>query len=210
MEPCFPRLLRDFFVRDVLEVAPSLLGKTLVRKFDDGSIGRFAITEIEAYRGDGDLACHASRGKTARNEVMFREGGLVYVYFIYGMYWMLNFVTGEAGDASAVLIRGLDEIEAPRVRAGEESDSVKNFSSVLFACPAAEPTGNALTGIHGPGKIGKILQLDRSFYGENLSDSQRIWIEDSPEQSAFATHPRVGIHYAGEPWVSMPWRYKLI
>lgn len=173
MEPCFPRLLRDFFVRDVLEVAPSLLGKTLVRKFDDGSIGRFAITEIEAYRGDGDLACHASRGKTTRNEVMFRQGGVVYVYFIYGMYWMLNFVTGREDDASAVLIRGVE-------------------------------------GVDGPGRVGKTLQLDRSFYGEVLSESPRLWIEDSPLIAAYTTHPRIGIHYAGEPWVSMPWRFVLV
>ncbi len=167
------RLHRDFFLRDVLEVAPSLLGKTLVRKFDDGSVGRFTITETEAYRGDGDRACHASRGKTTRNEVMFREGGVVYVYFIYGMYWMLNVVTGTEGDASAVLIRGVE-------------------------------------GVDGPGKVGKTLQLDRSFYGENLSDSQRIWIEDTPVVQGYTTHPRVGIHYAGEPWVSIPWRYILI
>jgi len=61
------RLTREFFIRDVLEVAPSLLGKSLVRRYDDGSISRFIITETEAYRGDDDRACHASRGKTTRN-----------------------------------------------------------------------------------------------------------------------------------------------
>lgn len=166
------RLTREFFIRDVLEVAPSLLGKSLVRRYDDGSISRFIITETEAYRGDDDRACHASRGKTTRNEVMFREGGLVYVYFIYGMYWMLNFVTGYEGDASAVLIRSVE-------------------------------------GIAGPGRVGKTLQLDRSFYGESLVDSRRLWVEDSPGTTAYTTHPRVGIHYAGEPWISMPWRFVL-
>lgn len=166
------RISPDFFLRDVLDVAPGLLGKILVRKYDDGTLRRFTLTETEAYRGDGDLACHASKGKTTRNEVMFREGGLVYVYFIYGMYWMLNFVTGHEGDASAVLIRGIDDIS-------------------------------------GPGRVGKILQLDRSFYGENLSESQRLWIGDNPGKVTFTTHLRVGIHYAGEPWVSMPWRFVL-
>jgi DNA-3-methyladenine glycosylase len=72
---------------------------------------------------------------------MFREGGLVYVYLIYGMYWMLNIVTGKENDASAVLIRGVQ-------------------------------------GISGPGRVGKALQLDKSFNGENLFISERIWIED--------------------------------
>jgi DNA-3-methyladenine glycosylase len=167
------RLPLSFFLRDVLDVAPDLIGKILVRKFHDGNIRRFIITETEAYRGMEDLACHASKGRTSRNEIMFRQGGVVYVYFIYGMYWMLNVVTGSEGDPSAVLIRGLDDIS-------------------------------------GPGKVGKALQLDRSFYGEDLFVSKRIWIEDSGETASFTMHPRVGIHYAGEPWVSMPWRYKTI
>ena len=167
------RLDTAFFLRDVLEVAPALLGKILFRTYDDGTIRRFRISETEAYRGTEDKACHAGRGMTPRNAVMFREGGLVYVYFIYGMYWMLNFVTGQAGDASAVLIRGIDDI-------------------------------------HGPGRVGKILQLDRSFYGEYLSESQRIWMEDNPGKVTFTVHPRVGIHYAGEPWVSRPWRFVLV
>lgn len=169
----FGRLQTEFFRRDVLEVAPALLGKILVRRYDDDTVVRFIITETEAYRGTEDRACHAGRGMTPRNRVMFGSGGVVYVYFIYGMYWMLNFVTGPEGDASAVLIRGLE-------------------------------------GVAGPGRVGKTLQLDRSFYGENLADSLRIWIEDSPGTAAYTTHPRVGIHYAGEPWVSMPWRFILV
>jgi DNA-3-methyladenine glycosylase len=164
------RLNSSFFRRGVLEVAPELLGKIIVRKFEDGRNEKFVITEVEAYSGDGDLACHASKGKTARNEVMFREGGLVYVYFIYGMYWMLNFVTGEENDASAVLIRGVQ-------------------------------------GISGPGRVGKALQLDKSFNGENLFTSERIWIENAETVAKFTTSPRIGINYAGEPWISKPWRF---
>jgi DNA-3-methyladenine glycosylase len=166
------RLSTSFFLRDVLDVAPALLGKTLVRHYDDGEIRRFLITETEAYRGTEDLACHASRGKTGRNGVMFDKGGLVYVYFIYGMYWMLNFVTGREEDASAVLIRGLE-------------------------------------GISGPGKVGRMLQLDRTFYGEDLAASQRIWVEESGLTLPYTSGPRVGVHYAREPWISMPWRYIL-
>ena len=167
------RLNGAFFQRNVLEVAPELIGKTLVRKFDDKTIFRYKITETEAYSGDGDLACHASKGKTPRTEVMFREGGLVYVYFIYGMYWMLNFVTGKNEEASAVLIRGLE-------------------------------------GVSGPGKVGKELQLDKSFYGENLETSERIWVEDDNFYSEIVATPRIGINYAGEPWISKPWRFSTI
>lgn len=164
------RLNCSFFQINVLEVAPELIGKTLVRQFDDKTIFRYKITETEAYSGDGDLACHASKGKTPRTEVMFREGGLVYVYFIYGMYWMLNFVTDKKEEASAVLIRGLE-------------------------------------GISGPGKVGKALQLDKTFYGENLETSDRIWIEDDNFYSEIVATPRIGINYAGEPWISKPWRF---
>ena len=166
----FNRLQSHFFQRNVLSVAPELIGKILVRQYVDGTIKRYAITETEAYSGDGDRACHASKGKTPRTEVMFREGGVVYVYLIYGMYWMLNFVTGTEGEASAVLIRGLE-------------------------------------GISGPGRVGRVLQLDRSFYGENLATSERIWIEDTENHPDFITTPRIGIDYAGEPWVSKPWRF---
>ena len=101
---------------------------------------------------------------------MFREGGLVYVYLIYGMYWMLNVVTGKEDDAAAVLIRGVENIS-------------------------------------GPGRVGKTLQLEKSFYGENLSTSERIWIENADTIVNFTTSPRIGINYAGEPWVSKPWRF---
>ena len=168
----YSRLPSEFFQRDVLKVAPELMGKTLVRRFKDGSIERFTITEVEAYRGTEDRACHASKGRTARTEVMFQEGGVVYVYLIYGMYWMLNIVTGKEGDASAVLIRSLERIS-------------------------------------GPGRVGKALQLDKSFYGEDLTTSERIWIEDRGLETEYIITPRIGIDYAGEPWISKPWRFVL-
>lgn len=113
------RLTSDFFLRDVLDVAPELLGKFLVRRFNDGRIERYRITETEAYRGVEDYACHASKGRTPRTEVMFQEGGIVYVYLIYGQYWLLNLVTGKEGDASAVLIRGIEGFPGPG-RVGRE------------------------------------------------------------------------------------------
>lgn len=108
-----PRLSADFFQRDVLEVAPELLGKVLVRRFSDGRIISGRITEVEAYRGTDDLACHASKGRTLRTEVMFGPGGHVYMYLVYGMYWMLNFVTGEQDVPQAVLLRGLESVAGP-------------------------------------------------------------------------------------------------
>ncbi|MCG6188151.1 DNA-3-methyladenine glycosylase [Maribellus maritimus] len=164
------RLSCDFFQHDVIHIAPNLLGKTLIRKLDNKTIHRYKITEVEAYRGTQDLACHASKGRTPRTEIMFHEGGVIYVYLIYGMYWMLNIVAGSENDASAILIRGLE-------------------------------------GISGPGRVGKALQLDKTFYGEDLSTSNRIWIEDSNEKVTIHTSPRIGIQYAGEPWISKPWRY---
>jgi DNA-3-methyladenine glycosylase len=163
------RLTAEFFLRDVLEVAPALIGKNLVRQFDDGRIERYRITETEAYRGIEDLACHASKGRTGRTEVMFKEGGTVYVYLIYGQYWLLNLVTGPEGDASAVLIRGIE-------------------------------------GFPGPGRVGRELQLDRSFYGESLLHSDRIWVEDAEPVSEIKTSKRIGVDYSGE-WSEKLWRF---
>jgi DNA-3-methyladenine glycosylase len=106
------RLAKDFFTRDVLTVAPELLGKILVC-ITDGEPLRYRITETEAYRGVEDRACHACKGRTARTEAMFHAGAAVYVYFIYGMYWMLNFVTGGENEPQAALIRGLEGVYGP-------------------------------------------------------------------------------------------------
>lgn len=107
------RLSQAFFIRDVLEVAPELLGKNLVRVFPDGIIHHYRITELEAYRGEEDKACHARNGKTDRNRVMYENGGKIYIYLIYGMYWMLNITTGPEGFPQAILIRGIDQADGP-------------------------------------------------------------------------------------------------
>lgn len=164
------RLTKEFFSRDTVTVARELIGKGLVRVFHSGELRRYRITETEAYCGPQDLACHAAKGKTSRTEVMFKSGGHVYVYLIYGMYWLLNFVTGHEGDASAVLIRGLE-------------------------------------GFDGPGRLGRELALDRSFYGEHVETSSLLWVEDAPPVQSIVASPRVGIQYAGEPWISMEWRF---
>ncbi len=107
------RLTNAFFQRDVLEVAPELLGKTLVRMFPCGTGRRAMITETEAYRGEEDLACHACKGKTKRTKTMYGAGGIFYIYLVYGMHWMLNVVTGEKDMPQAVLIRGIENFNGP-------------------------------------------------------------------------------------------------
>lgn len=104
MEP----LTYDFFHRPCLEVARDLVGKVLVH--GDRCL---RISETEAYCGEHDTACHASRGRTKRTEVMYAEAGTVYIYLCYGMHWMLNIVTGERGAPEAVLIRACLEAPGP-------------------------------------------------------------------------------------------------
>jgi DNA-3-methyladenine glycosylase len=170
--PGIVRMERSFFTHDVLEVAPGLLGKILVVKSSNDLIRRFIISETEAYRGSDDKACHASKGRTPRTEIMFHQGGRLYVYFVYGMYWMLNIVAGMENDPQAVLIRGLK-------------------------------------GCTGPGRLTKLIGIDRTFYGEDIITSSRIWIEDQGIVPVYKTSPRIGINYAGEPWKSYPWRFYL-
>ena len=95
-----------FFARSAVEVAPDLLGKLLVRQ-RGGDVKRYRIVETESYEGLSDKASHASRGRTARTETMFGPPGRWYVYLVYGMYDMLNIVTGPEGHPGAVLIRGV-------------------------------------------------------------------------------------------------------
>ena len=104
---------RSFYTRDALTVARELIGKSLARRFPDGTVKIYMITETEAYLGEEDLACHASKGRTPRTEIMYHEGGHVYVYLIYGMYWMLNVVTGPVNHPQAVLIRGITDFNGP-------------------------------------------------------------------------------------------------
>lgn len=98
-------LTPDFFHRDALEVAPELVGKILVRTFDDGTEIRERIAETEVYRGEEDLGCHASKGRTKRTELLFGKSGVIYVYLCYGMHWLMNVITGEADQPQGVLFR---------------------------------------------------------------------------------------------------------
>jgi len=107
------KLTAQFYEQDVLILAPLLLGKILVRCLPDGTIIRTEITETEAYNGIEDMACHAHKGQTLRNKIMWEAGGYVYIYLIYGMYYMFNIVTGKAGRPEAILIRGVNSANGP-------------------------------------------------------------------------------------------------
>ncbi|MCC8111545.1 MAG: DNA-3-methyladenine glycosylase [Ruminococcus sp.] len=99
------RLDEAFFHRDCLKVAPDLVGKLLVRRLPNGVLLQERIAETEAYRGEEDLACHASKGRTSRTELLYRESGIIYVYLCYGMHWLMNVITGELEQPQGVLFR---------------------------------------------------------------------------------------------------------
>lgn len=98
-------LNEDFFHRDCLKVAPDLVGKLIVRTHDDGTETILRINETEAYRGVEDTACHASKGRTPRTELLYREPGVIYVYLCYGIHYLMNVITGEREQPQGVLFR---------------------------------------------------------------------------------------------------------
>ncbi|MGM9641849.1 MAG: tRNA adenosine(34) deaminase TadA [Eubacteriales bacterium] len=157
------RIGRDFYTRDVLEVAPALLGKVLCRKSESGEVFRFRITETEAYRGKDDTACHASKGKTPRTSVMWDKGGTVYVYLCYGMHNMLNIVTGAKGEPQAVLIRGIEGFTGPGKLTKKLSvDRRQNGSDVVLS--------------------DTIWLEDDGFVPDNINTSARVGIDYADEK----------------------------
>ncbi len=124
-----------FFNRKTLVVARDLIGKYVVRQ-DGHTLLAYRITEVEAYIGEQDLACHSAKGRTRRTEVMFGPPGRLYLYLIYGMYWMLNIVTEQTDHPSAILIRGVASISGPgRVARALKLDASFNDQ------PATKATG---------------------------------------------------------------------
>ncbi|MDB6169448.1 MAG: DNA-3-methyladenine glycosylase [Verrucomicrobia bacterium] len=155
--------------RATLRQARSLLGKYLVRR---GHLPHM-ITEVEAYDGERDLACHARVGRTRRTEVMYGPGGVWYVYLCYGVHEMLNLVVGPRDWPAAILIRGLD-------------------------------------GCTGPGRVTRLLGIDRKLNGKPAAVTEELWIEDHgvrvPPRLIVAS-PRVGVNFAGPVWAKKPWRF---
>jgi DNA-3-methyladenine glycosylase len=194
----------SFYRRPAEEVARDLLGRYLVRELE-GERLVLRLVETEAYLGGPDRASHAWGGRrTVRNESLYLPGGHAYVYFIYGMHWCLNAVTGEADIGSAVLLRAGEPVEG-------EARMVENRRWTRKVRPGD------LAG--GPGKLCQALAIDRSLDAVRLDRGPlRITAGESVEESAIVAGPRIGVDYAGEaaawplrfavrgnPHVSRPW-----
>ena len=185
------KLARKFYASDnTVAIARDLLGKLLVVPDESGRRVSGMIVETEAYLGIEDRAAHSYGGRrTARNEVMYGLAGHAYVFFVYGMYYQFNVVTGPRDHPHAVLIRAVEPIEGidiMRKRRGPMKD--RNLTS-------------------GPGKLCIALGIDRSLNDEDLTGN-RGWIENyrSTMETDIAAGPRIGIDYAGED-ASRPWRF---
>ena len=173
------RLSRDDFNRPTLHVARGLVGSYLVRTIKGRRMSAM-IAETEAYKGPRDAASHAFGGRrTARVEPLYRDGGTVYVYLVYGMHWLLNFSTAGAGNPEGGLIRAI---------------MVEEKGTSRF--------------IVGPGRVTRYLQIDKRQDGIDATASNELWLENRDERvRGIKRGPRVGVDYAGEYWAARPWRF---
>lgn len=185
------QLSRSFFERDPLVVARELIGARLVRVDEGVRLSGF-INETEAYIGEEDRACHARAGLTPRTRVMYGPPGFAYVYFTYGMHWLLNFITEREGFPSAVLIRSIIPAEGMDVIAARR-----------IGQPPALWT-------NGPGKLARAFGIDGSLHGMDVCvPGAPLFVEEAfsvPEAGVTKT-PRVGLNNVPEPWKSLPWRF---
>jgi DNA-3-methyladenine glycosylase len=165
--------------------AQSLLGCLLMR---EGVTLR--ITEVEAYGGPEDSASHARHGRTTRNAPMWGPPARAYLYFCYGVHWMLNVVTGPEGQASAVLIRG--------------AEVLVGLDHVLVRRKAAKTTPLLCT---GPGKVAQALGLDRTFNGHDLRAPGGLELDDGPPPARILAGLRLGIGFATAEDQARPWRF---
>ena len=188
------RLVREFFTRDTLIVARDLLGTRLVRVLDGERLSG-TIVECEAYIGQDDTACHASRGCTSRNEVMFGPPGYAYVYFTYGMHWMLNVVTEEDGFPAAVLLRAIQPVEGIRTM------------RTLRQAKGRPRSDRELTS--GPARLTQALAIDKTFNGVDLTSDGELWLEPGVffSKDGVKHGPRIGVNYAAEKDRLAPWRF---
>lgn len=190
------KLGRDFFNRDTVVVARSLLGKRLVRVTGEG-IMICRITETEAYIGRMDKACHAYGYRhTKRTETLFAPPGTVYIYFIYGMYYCLNFVTEPEGEPSAVLIRGAEPVE------GEELIAWNRYGKGLVDLSAYQKKNL----LNGPGKLCKALSLTTAQNGLLLTGEELFLLDPGEPPVEAMEGTRIGVDYA-EECAAFPWRF---
>lgn len=182
-------LEQTFFRRPTITVARELLGAKLMREFN-GIVLSGMITETEAYLGANDSACHASKGQTPRNAVMFGPAGVAYVYFVYGLHFMLNIVTEPEGKPCAVLIRaikpltGLEQMEALR---GKKGSDLSN----------------------GPAKLCQAMAIDRSLNGWDVTKGRMLWLESYRKVlvQSIKSGSRIGIDYAARRDREAPLRF---
>lgn len=168
-----PKLTRDFYERPTLTVARELLGKIFVFKNTPRMSGR--IVEVEAYIGMDDPACHARFGLTKRNSVMFGRGGMTYIYFIYGMYNMLNFVTEKAGFPAACLIRAMEPLEGLEVmHKNRDTDVLINLTN-------------------GPGKLCTAFGLTTRHSGLDMTKNIIFLQNDGYKPGKIIRTERIGI-----------------
>lgn len=178
-------LPRTFYRQPTLKIANELLGKYLVRKWSDSFIiGK--IVETEAYIGEEDPACHAARGKTDRNGVMYGQPGFAYIYFIYGMYFCLNVVTGEKGFPAAILIRAVEPFSGIELmKKFRKTDLERNLTN-------------------GPGKLCQAFGLNREQNGADLCGKE-LFISSGEiiKRKDIARSKRIGIKVGIDPL----WRF---
>ena len=181
-------LPRDFFQRSVLTVARDCLGKFLVHEINgEVLVGR--IVEAEAYRGPLDRAAHSYGGRrTNRTEVMYGRAGVAYVFFVYGMHYQFNVVTGAIGEPHAVLIRAIEPILGETTMA-EHRGHPKHQRDLT----------------NGPGKLCEALAIDRRQNGVDLCRPP-LYFSEGPAPKVIRRSPRIGVGYAGE-WAQRLWRW---
>ncbi len=184
------KLPQSFYERsNVVRVAKDLIGKRLITNVND-MLTSGIIVETEAYSYK-ERGCHAYKGPTERNKVMFEKGGISYVYLCYGMHHLFNVVTNQSGKADAVLIRALEpELGMDLMMERMKVNSIKRITS-------------------GPGKLTKALGITKSWNGVDLLGHQ-VWIEegDKVSSSKIKADARIGIDYAGEDAL-LPWRFSI-
>jgi DNA-3-methyladenine glycosylase len=184
------KLPHSFYLKnDVVKIAKELLGKILVTNWNDEyTSGR--IVETEAYAGESDKASHASKGRTARTEVMFNEGGRAYVYLCYGIHQMFNIVTNKEGIADAVLIRGIEPIEG---------------MDIMLKRTGKKKLDETLT--KGPGNVGKAFGFHTSQCGLSLASDELFIADDGFKvpKAMIGASPRIGVDYAG---LHAEWHYR--
>lgn len=188
------KLLRSFYTNpDVVQVARELIGCKLITNIN-GIITGGIIVETEAYNGRTDRACHAFLDKrTPRTKIMYEEGGIAYVYFVYGMHYLFNVVTHNKGFADAVLVRAIEPI------IGIDEMKIRRNVNIV---------SKLLTG--GPARLSKAMGIDNALNGADLLDN-KVWIEESEVNFSQITDVsnRIGVDYAGED-AALPWRFYVI